>query len=284
MRRASFSLLVILFCAVVAPAQDRVSLKPVFKAGDESRYNMSAVVETNVTPDGAGGLRGSSRRELSATVVIRTLRVTDAGDATLEATIETINFNSTSDLGGAQAPISDDVAGKTIQLNLSPGGQLSKCIIPQSQPYQILLDFILALARWYPSGDVVVGESWQEPGQGPLFSSGMSPISKKDTTTYRLISAASGTATIEGVVALSQNGTSAVHPGVSSSDVGLIAGGNGSSHIEVDIATGRVLNGTTESRLEGNLANTQASAEGEKPIRRTGALVETSKFAVKLLK
>ncbi|HSB08425.1 MAG TPA: DUF6263 family protein [Blastocatellia bacterium] len=282
-RRVSIALMMILACSALTAAQGEVSLRPIFKSGDENRYTISAIVDTNVTPSGSPGLRGSSRRELNATVLIRTVSVSETGEADLEALVEALSFNSTSNIGGSQPPINNHASGKTIRLKLSPTGLLSKCTVPQSQAYQILLDFILSLARWYPTGEIAVGESWQSDGHGPLYSAELSPISKRSTTLYKLASVEKGTASIEGAVTLSSNGTSAVNPGASAADVGMIGSGRGTVHFEVDLATGRVLNAITESQIEGNIANTQPS-DGVKPEHRTGSLVEIAKFSIKLVK
>lgn len=283
-KSVSIALILTLACAALAVAQSSVSLRPIFKTGDESRYTISALVDTNVAPSGSPGLQGNSRRELNVTILIRTVSVSESGDADLEATVEAISFKSTSNIGGPQPPATSDIAGKTIMLKLSPAGQLSKCTLPQSQPYQVVLDLILSLARWYPAREIAVGESWQSDGQGPVYSAELSPISKRATTSYRLASAEEGTASIEGAVTLSGKGTSAVNPGMSAADVGVVADGSGTARFEVDIATGRLLSGTTESRIEGSLANTHASGEGGKPERRTGSLIEIAKFSIKLVK
>lgn len=81
--RIIFSLLLMLTPALNVWAQDAdLKLRPIPKPGQEDRYIITASVEAVVAPEGANGLAGSNRRELTATVLLRTLDVNDKGVVT----------------------------------------------------------------------------------------------------------------------------------------------------------------------------------------------------------
>lgn len=281
-KRTALALLAITMYAAAAVAQDRVSLRPGFKAGDESRYTISASVETAVTPKGAGGIGGTARTELTATVLVRTLSLNEAGEANQEAVVEAISFSSGK--GGVVSPPSaNDVAGKKIEFAIAPSGYLSRCSIPESPGYLALADLLFSIARWYPAGDVAVGGSWEAAGRGHLYTDRLSEISTGANTAYKLAFLAKGIASIEGAVTLDQRGSSVFNAGAGPLNVIVIASGKGTARADVDVATGRLIGGTTEGRVEGTLLNIQPTAAGEKMQPREGALVETSKFSIKLV-
>lgn len=278
MRATAVALLVLFISAVTAVAQDRVSLRPGFKAGDESRYLINASVETTVTPKGTNGIGGTSRGELTATVIVRTLSVSE-GEASQEALVEAISFSS----GKGAGENAKEVAGKKILFAIGPTGYLTKGSIPGSRGYQALADLLFSTARWRPAGEVSIGGSWDALGLGHLYTDRLSEISMGATTVYKLASLAKGIASIEGKVNLTQNGSSNFDGGNGLLKVSVVASGNGMTKVEIDVNTGRVISGVTESRVEGALINIQPTAADEKMQPREGALVETSKFSIKLI-
>ena len=132
--RAGWVAIALLMYAAAAVAQDRVSLRPGFKVGDESRYTITASVETTVTPKGSDGIGGTSRGELTATVVVRTLGLSETGEVNQEALVEAINFRSGKG-GVVSPPGTNEVAGKRIEFATGPSGYLSRCSIPESRGY-----------------------------------------------------------------------------------------------------------------------------------------------------
>lgn len=281
--RTTFALLALLIQSAVAVAQDRVSLRPIFKAGDESRYAINASVETTVTPKGLDGIGGTSRGELTATVLVRTLSLGDAGEINQEAIVEAISFSS-GNSGVVSAPAAKEVAGKKIEFTLAPSGYLTRCSIPESRGYLALADLLFSMARWRPANEVAVGESWEALGRGGLYTDRLSEISVGASTAYKLVSLAKENASIEGAVSLSQSGSSTFDAGGVSLHVSVVASGKGTAHVDVDVKGGRLIAGATESRVEGSLVNIQPTAPGEKMRTREGSLVETSKFSIKLIK
>ena len=275
--RSAFALFAVMIFAVVAVAQDRVSLRLGFKPGDENRYSITAVVETAVTPKGTDGIGGTTRGELTATVLVRTLSLTDAGEANQEAIVEAISFNSGKT--GAAA----EVAGKTIVFAMSPSGYLSKCTIPDSRGYLALADLLFSLARWRPAAEVAIGESWEAGGRGHLYTDKLSEISLGASTVHRLASLTKGIASVQGTISLNQNASSVFNSGSGVVNVSVIANGKGTATIEVDASTGRLIGGATETRAEGTLVNIQPTAAGEKMQPREGSFVETSRFSIKLI-
>jgi hypothetical protein len=279
--KTPITLLILLFYCVVANAQDRVSLRPGFKAGDENRYNISASVETIVTARGEDGIGGSSRGQLTATVSMRVLSVKD-GQIEQQAVIEAISF-SLNRAGSTPTSESKEIAGKKIEFGITPSGQLLKCIIPHSPGYLALADLLFSAFRWYPQADVNVGGTWEAVGRGSLFTERLSDATMRASTTFNLSSLSNGVASIDGTIALQQSGSSVFNPGGGNINVSVIANGKGSSHVDLDIGAGRLIGSTTESRVEGTLVNIQPTAAGEKMNPRKGSLVETSKFSMKLI-
>lgn len=280
--RTSLALVAIVMYAAAAVAQDRVSLKPVLKAGEESRYVVSAFVETTVTPKTPDGIGGTSRREMTATVLVRTLSLSEAGEANQEVLVEALDFSSSRG-GVVTPPGANEVAGKKIEFTIAPSGYVSRCSIPESRGYLALADLLFSGARWQPAGEVAAGGSWVAIGRGPLYTDRLSEVSMGAKTVYKLASLSKGLASIDGAVTLNQNGSSVFEAGGGIVPVSVIAGGKGTARVDVDLNTGRVISGATESRVEGALINIQPTAAGEKAHSREGSLVEISKFAIKLI-
>jgi hypothetical protein len=63
----------------------------------------------------------------------------------------------------------------------------------------------------------------------------------------------------------------------------VIAAGKGSALVEYDIAAQRIVAATTETSVEGRLANIPPAAKGAKLEPREGSVVETAKFSIKLV-
>lgn len=279
--RTSVTLLALVILGAVAHAQDRVSLRPDFKAGDENRYTINALVETIVTPKGPGGIGGNSRGQLTATVSVRVLSVKE-GVIEQEALVDAISF-SANKAGSPASSDSKEVAGKKIEFAISSSGQLLKCIIPDSPGYIALADLLFSAFRWYPSADVNVGGTWEALGRGNLFTERLSEASMSASTIYKLAGLSKGVASIDGAVTLNQSGSSVFNPGSGNVNVSVTASGKGSAHVDMDISAGRLIAGTTENRVEGTIVNIQPTAAGEKMNPREGSLVETSKFSIKLI-
>ena len=259
-----------------ASAQERVSLKPVFKADQESRYVIAGAVETTISPSGTNGIAYNLRREMNATVLIRTIKAGD-NEVTLEAVVESVTSNSSA---AGSGPV--EAAGKKIELTISCTGQLLKCSIPNSFAYQTVADLLLSTIAWNPRAEVKIGDSWENNGSGPVHSDRLSAITRDAKTSYKLASLANGVASIEGAATLSENGTSPLNSG-GVSDIAVIAGGKGISHVDFDTNAGRILGAVTDSHLEGKASYTRPSAAGEKLQSREGSLMETSKFSIKLI-
>jgi hypothetical protein len=277
--RTTFALVAVVMWTATAVAQDSVSLKPIFKAGDENRYLISASVETSVTPKGSNGIGGTSRGELTATVLVRTLSVSET-EVNQEAVVEAISFSS----GKGGVVIAKEVPGKKIEFAVFSSGYLSRCSIPDSPGYLALADLLFSIARWYPSaGEVAVGGTWEAAGRGPLYTDSLTEIPVGANTIYKVVSLAKGTASIEGAVTLNQSGSSVFNTGGGLINVSVIASGKGTTQFVVDVNTGRLNGGATETRVEGTLINIAPTAAGEKMQPREGSLVETSKFSIKRL-
>ena len=282
--RTGFALLALVMYAAVAAAQEPVSLRPSFKVGDESRYIIKASVETTVTPKGSDGIGGASRGELTATVVVRTLSLSAGGEVNQEAVVEAISFSSSAGKGGVVSPPSaNEIAGKKIEFAMAASGHLLRCSIPESPGYLTLADLLFSVARWYPAGEVAVGESWEAIGQGHIYTARLSEISTGARTVYKLASLTKGIASIEGAVTLTQSGSSVLNAGGGLINVSVIASGKGTARVDVDVSAGHIIGGSTESRVEGTLINIQPTAAGEKMHPREGSIVETSTFSIKLI-
>ncbi|HXG68276.1 MAG TPA: hypothetical protein VNO70_24485, partial [Blastocatellia bacterium] len=189
--RIVFSLLVLLTPALGVRAQDAgLTLRPIFRPGQETRYVITALVETAVTPEGANGIAGNIRRELTATVLLRTLEVSEKGEVSQEAVIEKV------EVAGGQ-PV-DALAGRKVEMRLSGGNGLLKITMPQEAADLGLAELISSLRGWFPTGDVAVGQTWRATGQGPVFAEGISEIGKVATTVYNLSSVNGNVASING--------------------------------------------------------------------------------------
>lgn len=279
-RIVSICLAMLTFGATAIAQQ--VSLKPVYTAGQQVRYTITASVETVVTPAGANGLSSNARRELAATVLVNTVSVGEHGEVVQQAIIESISFRSTVN-GTEQASGASGLVGKKIEYTLDSSGHLSKCSIPQPAERIGIAELLFNLARWLSSTDVAAGQTWEAGGQGPFYSDALSEISKGAKTSYKLAGLASNIATIEGAITLNQSGTSMLSTTEGPKDVGVIADGKGATRFEFDTELGRIVSGATESRIEGKLSFIAPTAAGQPLQPREGALVETAKYSIKLV-
>jgi hypothetical protein len=282
-------LLLTITMVIIASAQDRVSLKPVFKPGQEYRYLINASVDTQVTPAGSNGIASNVHRETVATVVIRAA-TTEKGDLTNEAVIESITIRTTVD--GVEKPATGaSLIGRKIEYQLDSEERVMKVSLPETVGETGLAEVIFSLGRWAPAGEVAVGQTWGQGSGGDnlardfeyISATTGAEISKRSTISYKLSSLNGSKAIIEGAITLNKSGTSLLTTRDARIDVGVIAAGNGKTLIEYDVAGSRIIAATTETSFEGRLSNTLPSGKGEKPQPREGKLVETAKSSVKLI-
>jgi hypothetical protein len=277
-----FLLLATLTFAVRAGAQ-QVSLRPVYTERQQTLYSVTATVETKVAPDGPKGLTSAVRKELTATVLIKTVGLGEQGEVQQEATIESISIRSNVN-GKEQAQDAEKLVGKKIEYTMDRSGHLVKSALPQPADLVVLAELLFGLTPWLPLSDVSVGQTWEASWLRPFYSYELSEISKGIKTTYKLAGLANNIALIEGAIALDQKGTSMLTTTEGAKDVGVIAAGNGTVRFEFDTNLKRVVGGTTETRIEGKLSHIAPTAAGQKMEPRNGALVETSRFSIKMIK
>ncbi|MEK6323537.1 MAG: hypothetical protein AABN33_18005 [Acidobacteriota bacterium] len=284
------SILLVTTTVITASAQvGRVSLRPVFKPGQEYRYLINGSVDTHVTPTGSNGIASNVHRETVATVVIRAL-VSEKGDLTNEAVIEAITTRTTVD--GVDRPTADaSLAGRKIEYQLDSEDKVMKVSLPETVSETGLAQVIFSLGRWAPPGEVAVGQTWGQGSGGEnlagnfeyISATPIGEITKRATIAYKLSSVNGSKALIEGAITLNQSGTSLLTTKDARIDVGVIAAGNGRTIIEYDVAASRIIAATTETSIEGRLSNTLPKGEGEKLQPREGTLVEKSKSSIKLI-
>jgi len=278
--RIALVIISILAAASGAAAEERVRLQPGFKAGQQVRYMITAAVETGVTPSGPDGLSFHARREISALVTLNTVAVEDSGEVRLDATIESINFRSVAN-GVEQQTAVAELLGKKIEMTLTQSGQVLKLSFPTPAERTGLVELLINSMRWFPAGEVAVGQTWEAGGQGPIYSESLSDVAKNATTVYRLVAASDGAAAIEGVTTLDQSGAAVLNANDGRTNVNVVAGGKGSSRFDFDLKAGRIIGGSIESRFEGKLAHIAPAREGERLQPREGSLVETAKYSIK---
>ncbi|MFY9573590.1 MAG: hypothetical protein WAV20_19505 [Blastocatellia bacterium] len=264
---------------------DGVSLKPVFKPGQEYRYAINVSVDTQVTPTGTNGIAGSVHRETEATVVLRALAI-ENGEVTNEAIIEAITSHTTVD--GVDRPgTGTSLIGQKIQYRLDAQGRVAKIFLPVAATETGLPDLIFSLTRWSPAGEVAVGQTWCAGGENCIgdlgYISGITEIPKSVAVLYKLSSLSDSKATVEGAITLNQSGSSLLTTKEARIDVAVIAAGKGSSLVEYDVAGSRIITATTETTLEGRLSTTPPTRAGEKLQPREGSVVEKAKFSVRLI-
>lgn len=304
---------IMLLAAASASAQTRgVSLRPVLKVGEESRYVINGSVDEQVTPTGANGIAGKVHREVSATVLLRAgltapaslgenatptprASITDAdtpggGLVYYEASIEA--FETHTIIDGVEKPSKDtNIVGQKIEFAMSAAGNVVKCAYPSEVVNSGLVEMIFSLNSWAPIMPPEVGTMWgsidgkpmPKGGYGYITMAKLSDISRRAYAAYTLTSFKEGLAVVEGIIELRQDGASALEFPVGPTRVNVIASGSGNSHIEVDVASSRIVSATSETVFNGKLVNIQPTRAGEKMQPREGALVETAKFSIKLI-
>ncbi|HET9531444.1 MAG TPA: hypothetical protein VFQ92_13890, partial [Blastocatellia bacterium] len=273
------SLILILSTSFVAVAGDGpFRLRPDFKPGQQDRYLINATVATSVEPGGESGLSSSLRREVTATILLRTLEVGEQGEVSQEAIIEEVS--SRASVNGVEADSNAAaLVGKKIEFSFNSSGHLLKCTIPEPASELGLAEIVFSLVRWFPSEERAAGQTWKVSGQGPVYTDRLSEIAKNSTTEYRLLAVDKDTANIEGEVKLTQSGASMLSTSKGKLNVNVVAAGGGRTRVVYDISGHRVIGGSTETRLEGKLANILPSAAGQKMESREGKLVETTSFS-----
>lgn len=278
--RTAFVIALMSGLAASASAQDgRVLLKLNDRPGQETRYVITASVDTSVTPHGADGLSNRVRKELTATVLVRTVEADSAGQVGQEAVIESISARTS--VNGVELPTAAaKLAGKQVDLTLDEFGEVLKVSMPEEAARVGLAEILLSLGGWLPKAEVGVGDDWKPGPRGFFYSQTLSDISKSPSVLYKL-SSLGDTASIEGAITLSQSGASILTTAEGPLNVNVIAKGDGTTRFVYDVASGRVTEALTETRLEGRLANVSPGPPGVSRSRE-GSVVETSKVSVKL--
>ncbi|PYT09097.1 MAG: hypothetical protein DMF60_03260 [Acidobacteria bacterium] len=288
-RIISILLVTVTMVLTASAQQGRVSLKPVFKPGQEYRYLINASVDTHVTPTGPNGIASNVHRETVATVVIRAV-VTDKGDFINEALIESLTTRTTVD--GVDKPAAGGpLVGRKIEYRLDSEDRVIKVSLPETISETGLAQVILGLGRWAPAGEVAVGQTWGLGSAGEnlggdfeyISATTGNEISKRATISYKLSSVNGSKAIIEGAITLNKSGTSLLTTRDARIDVGVIAAGGGKTLIEYDVAGSRIIAATTETSFEGRLSNTLPTGEGERPQPRESTLIEKAKTSVRLI-
>jgi hypothetical protein len=279
-----------LIASTSAFAQARqVSLKPVLKPGQESRYSFNISVDTRVTPTGDQGLASVIHKETTTTVLLRGV-ASEKSEASYEAEIET--FTSRTTLDGADVP--DGLAspvGAKIEYSLDSLGRPTNVKFPMPAWKSGLTELLLSLARWVPSNEVSVGLTWGqsiaidslEGDYGYISSPSLAEIPKRAAVSYKLSSLDGDRAVIEGAITLNQNGSCSLTTKQGRLNVTTIAEGKGSTRVDYDVSAGQVIAATTETSFEGRLMNMAPTRAGEKHQPREGTVTETAKFSIKLV-
>ena len=269
-----------------ASAQARqVSLKPELKPGQENRYVISISVDTRVTPTGANGLATVVHKESTATVLLRGV-ASDKGEAVVEA------FTTRTTLDGADtSALETSLVGQKIEYQLDSQGRALRVSFPLAAGETGLAELLFSLARWVPSNDVSVGQTWGQSiaidsltgDYGYISAPSIAEIPKSATVSYRLSSLDGYKAVIDGAITLNQSGSCSLTTKQGRLNVTAIAEGKGSTRVEYDLSAGRIIAATTETAFEGRLINMAPTREGEKLQPREGSIVETAKFSIKLV-
>jgi hypothetical protein len=275
-----------LIASTSASAQARqVSLKPVLKPGQENRYVITISVDTRVTPTAANGLATVVHKESTATVLLRGV-ASDKGEAVVEA------FASRTTLDGVDTSSAEtSLVGQKIEYQLDSQGRAVRVSFPPAAGETGLAELLFSLARWVPSNEVSVGQTWGQSiaidsltgDYGYISAPSLAEIPKSAAVSYRLSSLDGDKAVIDGAITLNQNGSGSLTTKQSRLNVTAIAEGKGSTRVEYDLSASRIIAATTETSFEGRLMNMAPTREGEKLQPREGSIVETAKFSIKLV-
>ncbi|HXU36422.1 MAG TPA: hypothetical protein VN937_08670, partial [Blastocatellia bacterium] len=264
----------------------------VLKPGQENRYVVNISIETRVTASGDDGLASVLTRESSATVLLRGV-AGEKGNVSTEAIIEALTTRAT--LDGVETPTAEpsepSPVGQKIAYDLDSQGRAIRSSFPLPAGRAGLAELLFSLARWVPSNDVSVGQSWGQAiaidslsgDYGYVAAPGIAEIPKRASVSYKLSSLEGDKAVIDGAIALNQSGSCLLTTKQSRLNVTATGNGKGSTRVEYDLSASRVNSATTETSFEGRLAHIAPTREGEKPQPREGSIVETAKFSIKLV-
>jgi hypothetical protein len=288
-KRLILGLILSLLVSSSASAQSRqVSLRPVLKPGQENRYVVNISVETRVTASGDDGLASILIKETTATVLLRGV-AGEKGNVSNEAVIEAFTTRATVD--GAETSTPDtSMVGQKIEYDLDSQGRATRSSFPLPAGRAGLAELLFSLARWVPSNDVSVGQSWGQAiaidslscDYGYAAAPSLAEIPKRASVSYKLSSLEGDKAVIEGAIALNQSGSCLLTTKQSRLNVTATGNGKGSTRVEYELSGSRVISATTETSFEGRLIHIAPTREGEKPQPREGSVVETAKFSIKL--
>lgn len=289
-KRLILGLIFALLVSSSAGAQSRqVSLRPVLKPGQENRYVVNISIETRVTASGDDGLASLLTRESTATVLLRGV-AGEKGNISNEAIIEAFTTRAT--LDGVETPIAEpSLVGQKIEYDLDSQGRATRSSFPLPAGRAGLAELLFSLARWIPSNDVSVGQTWGQAisidslsgDYGYVASPSIAEIPKRASVSYKLSSLEGDRAVIDGAITLNQSGSCLLTTKQSRLNVTAIGNGKGSTRVEYDLSASRVISATTETSFEGRLTHIAPTREGEKPQPREGSVVETAKFSIKLV-
>jgi hypothetical protein len=279
-----------LIASTSASAQARqVSLKPVLKPGQENRYVINISVDTRVTPTGANGIATVVHKESTATVLLSGV-ASNNGDLLNEAVVEAFTTRTTLDGVDTSAP-ETSLVGQKIEYQLDSQGRAVRVSFPPFAGETGLAELLFSQARWVPSNEVSVGQTWGQSiaidsltgDYGYISAPSLAEIPKSAAVSYRLSSLDGDKAVIDGAITLNQNGSGSLTTRQSRLNVTAIAEGKGNTRVVYDVNAGRIIAATTETSFEGRLMNMAPTREGEKLQPREGSIVETAKFSIKLV-
>jgi hypothetical protein len=247
-------------------------------------------------------IAASSASATAATTVagrgVPSLRETFASD-TSAATEDVVYYEAVIEMldaslkvnGAETSGLFQNGVGQKIEFALDANGHVVKCSLPAAAAKAGLVDLLFSLLDWAPGSPLEVGQTWGNGSgsdslvgnYGYISAAALSDAPKAAKITYRLAALNGSLGTVEGTIALNQDGATQLEIPAAQTKVNLIASGNGTTRIEYDVATGRLTSAVTETSLKGRVVNLQPTRAGEKMQPREGALVETAKFSVKLL-
>jgi hypothetical protein len=289
-KRLILGLILLLLVSSNASAQSRqASLRPVLKPGQENRYVINISVETRVTPSADDGLASVVHKESTATVLLRGV-AGEKSDASNQAIIEA--FTTRTSLDGIDTTTPEpSMVGQKIEYDLDSQGRAIRSSFPQPAGRIGLAELLFSLARWVPSNDVSVGQSWGQSiaidslagDYGYVAAPSIAEIPKRASVSYRLSSLEGEKAVIDGAITLNQSGSCLLTTKQSRLNVTATGDGKGSTRVEYDLSASRIVSATTETSFEGRLIHIAPTREGEKPQPREGSVVETAKFSFKLV-
>lgn len=288
-KRLILGLIFSLLLSSSASAQSRqVSLKPVLKPGQENRYVVNISVETRVTASGDDGLASVLVKETTATVLLRGV-AGEKGEPSNQAIIEAFTTRAT--LDGADTSTPDtSMVGQKIEYDLDSQGRAIRSSFPLSTGRTGLAELLFSLARWIPSNDVSVGQTWGQSiaidslsgDYGYVAAPSIAEIPKRASVSYKLSSLEGDKAVIDGVITLNQGGSSSLTTKQGRLNVTATGDGHGNTRVEYDMSASRIISATTETSFEGRVIHIAPTRKGEKPQPREGSVVETAKFSIKL--